>query len=111
MKVTEKRIWAVRDPGPDSIMADVMFATSLKELPEYILGTELPRYRFEDHQFYDRYEEAVEDATRRLMKRDGGKPKCPKCGGPLRRCKEPEPCYHCDDDACAWCGLLEPGAE
>lgn len=70
MRVTKKKIWGVRDPGPDSVMSDVMFPTSIEELPELVLGTGLLRWRFENHEFYDLREEAVADAERRLARRD-----------------------------------------
>lgn len=36
------------------------------------------------------------------------KVRCPNCQGPTHRCKEPELCYHCDDQTnCGWSGLLE----
>jgi hypothetical protein len=68
-KVTGRRIWCVRDPGPESDMGDILFSTSLAMLPEYVVGTGLPRYRLKRHEFYDDYEEAVRDATARLVKR------------------------------------------
>ena len=69
MRITGERIWCVRDPGPLSELDDIVFNTSFAKLPEYVVGTGIVRFRLEQHEFYDSYEEAVEDGVRRLTAR------------------------------------------
>lgn len=69
MRITDKRIWCVRDPGPEAELGDFLFETTLGQLPEYVVGTGVRRFRLERHEFYDSYEDAVQDASGRMLDR------------------------------------------
>jgi len=67
-KLNSKKIWVVRDPSQHSELADIFWATTLDELPKYILGGgSWGQWKSENHTFYDNEREAKADAEKRLQ--------------------------------------------
>ena len=60
-------IWVVRDPSECSCLVDILYRTTLAELPRYIIGAGLDRWESEHHTIHDNKREAILDADRRLL--------------------------------------------
>ena len=65
-----KKFWVVRDPTPDSELADILFETSINEFAAYCLGSgALAQFKSENHVMYDGSAEAKKDAEARMKSR------------------------------------------
>jgi hypothetical protein len=65
MRLNEKAVWIVRDPGPTSELVDIFWETTFGELPKSVLGAG-QRWYDENTTLYDDEVEAREDAEARL---------------------------------------------
>ncbi len=65
MKLTNKTLYVVKDPGPLSELCDIFFDMTLDDLFQYYNGNK--NYEYENHQIYDDPEEALTDAKARLI--------------------------------------------
>lgn len=62
------KIWVVIDPSPVSEMLDVLFETTVAELPLYVIGTGAAQWRKENTTLYTEEAEARRDAEARMAK-------------------------------------------
>ncbi len=61
-----RHLWIVRNPGPDSTLADILFRTSADDLGDYACGAGPGTWRREMHTCYLSEDEARADAEARL---------------------------------------------
>ena len=68
-----KVVWIVRDPGPESLFQDIIFAVQPAAMSEYVVGTGPARWRAEHTAIHDSENSARVDAWQRLSRFHGGK--------------------------------------
>lgn len=61
-----RQLWIVRNPGPDSTLADILFRLPVDDLGDYAIGAGPGAWRSEMHSVYVSEDEARQDAEARM---------------------------------------------